>query len=293
MKRYRVREEMNGIAEPPGKVWFWELEAGVIHADRCIQCGTCVAVCPSNSIGIDEDTNLPELVKMCTGCSLCWDFCPRGGLRYEALWPPSTDRRGRGAEVLPAQVRSDSSDTYWKITGGPPADGLGAVVESFAVRASSKLDDVQDGGAVSALLIGLLAAGEIDGALVSKPSGDPDEQWKGVATIATTAGRDPRRLGQLLQPDHGPGRARPLAVQAAGQAPHRRGGDAVRGAGPAGHAGPALAHRGPPGRRGGAEHRPHVHQELRLRGAHPAGSCATSAGSTWTGSRRWTSSGAA
>ena len=46
---------------------------------------------------------------------------------------------------------------------------------------------MQDGGAVSALLIGLLAAGEIDGALVSKPSGDPDEQWKGVATIATTA----------------------------------------------------------------------------------------------------------
>ncbi len=47
MKRYRLREQMNGITEPPGKVWFWELEAGVIHADRCIQCGTCVAVCPS------------------------------------------------------------------------------------------------------------------------------------------------------------------------------------------------------------------------------------------------------
>jgi len=40
---------------------------------------------------------------------------------------------------------------------------------------------------VSALLIGLLAAGEIDGALVSKPSDDSDEQWKGLATIATTA----------------------------------------------------------------------------------------------------------
>jgi coenzyme F420 hydrogenase subunit beta len=187
VKRYRVREEMNGIAEPPGKVWFWELEAGVIHADRCIECGTCVAVCPSNSIGINEDTNLPELVKMCTGCSLCWDFCPRGGLRYEALWPPSTLETGEDAAVLPAQVRSDSSDTYWKITGGPPAEGLGAVVDSFAVRASAAVEDVQDGGAVSALLIGLLAAGEIDGALVSKPSGDPDEQWKGVATIATTA----------------------------------------------------------------------------------------------------------
>ena len=30
---------------------------------------------------------------------------------------------------------------------------------SFAVRASSRLEDVQDGGAVSALLIGLLAGG--------------------------------------------------------------------------------------------------------------------------------------
>ena len=123
MKRYRVREEMNGVTEPPGKVWFWELEAGVIHADRCIQCGTCVAVCPSNSIGIDFDTNLPELVKMCTGCSLCWDFCPRGGLRYEALWPPSTAVEGEEADVVPAQVRSDSSDTYWKITGAPRPTG--------------------------------------------------------------------------------------------------------------------------------------------------------------------------
>src|SRR3974390_3365521 len=178
---------MNGVAEPPGKTWFWELESGVIDAGRCIQCGTCVAVCPSNSIGVDEDFNLPELVKMCTGCSLCWDFCPRGGLRYEALWPPSTVEGGEDAAVQPAQVRSDSSDTYFKISGGPPGDGLGAGVESYAVRARAQNDDAQDGGAVSALLIGLLAAGEIDGTLVSKPSLDPDEQWKGVATIATSA----------------------------------------------------------------------------------------------------------
>jgi coenzyme F420 hydrogenase subunit beta len=184
MTRHRLREQMNGIAEPPGKVWFWELEAGVIDADRCIQCGTCVAVCPSNSIGVDLDTNLPELVKMCTGCSMCWDFCPRGGLRYEALWPPSTPTDETELEL--SDVRSDSSDTYWKITGAPPADGLGAVLESYAVRAGARSDTYQDGGAVSALLTALLAAGEIDGALVSKPSADPDEPWKGVATIATT-----------------------------------------------------------------------------------------------------------
>ncbi|HXW38196.1 MAG TPA: Coenzyme F420 hydrogenase/dehydrogenase, beta subunit C-terminal domain [Acidimicrobiales bacterium] len=201
MKGYRIREEINGIEEPPGKVWFWELEAAVIEADRCIQCGTCVAVCPSNSIGVDEDTFLPELVKMCTGCSLCWDFCPRGGLRYEALWPPSTALPGAdvqtddpgaqdaasGGASGGAVVRADSSDTYWKITGGPPADGLGAVLGAYAVRAGGRPDAAQDGGVVSALLIAALAAGEIDGALVTRPSDDPDEPWKGVATVATTA----------------------------------------------------------------------------------------------------------
>jgi coenzyme F420 hydrogenase subunit beta len=184
VKRYRLREEMNGIAEPPGKVWFWELEAGVIDADRCIQCGTCVAVCPSNSLGVNEDNGLPELVKMCTGCSLCWDFCPRGGLRYEALWPPSTP--APAAELVATEVRNDAADGYWKITGGPPADGLGMVLDRYAVRAATRLDGVQDGGAVSALLVALLASGEIDGALVSKPSTDRDEPWKGVATVATT-----------------------------------------------------------------------------------------------------------
>jgi coenzyme F420 hydrogenase subunit beta len=185
MKAYRIRDEMNGIAEPPGKTWFWELQAGVIDADRCIQCGTCVAACPSNSIGVNEDTELPELVKMCTGCSLCWDFCPRGGLRYEALWPPSTIDAEASTEG--AVVRSDAADNYWKITGGPPGEGLGAVLDSYAVRAGARPDSAQDGGVVTALLIAALAGGEIDGALVTRPSDDPDEPWKGVAHIATTA----------------------------------------------------------------------------------------------------------
>jgi coenzyme F420 hydrogenase subunit beta len=192
VKAYRIREDMNGIAEPPGKTWFWELEAGVIEADRCIQCGTCIAACPSNSIGINEDTELPELVKMCTGCSLCWDFCPRGGLRYEALWPPS----GRPASSNDLEqtaapdgdvVRADAADSYWKITGGPPGDGLGAVLDAYSARAGARSDEVQDGGVVTALLVAALAGGEIDGALITKPSDDPDEPWKGVASVATTA----------------------------------------------------------------------------------------------------------
>src|SRR3954471_3123171 len=81
---FAIRDEMNDIDEAPGKVWFWDLERAVIDAGRCVQCGVCIAACPSDSLGIGAD-DMPKLVKMCTGCSLCWDFCPRGGLRYEAL----------------------------------------------------------------------------------------------------------------------------------------------------------------------------------------------------------------
>ncbi len=191
MKRYRLREEMNGIPEPPGKVWFWELAASVIDAGRCIQCGACVAACPSNSIGVHDERWLPELVKMCTGCSLCWDFCPRGGLRYEALWPPSTP----AVTALP----EDPAGTDWKLTGGPAADGLGAVVERYAVRAATRAPGggAQDGGAVTALLSALLRAREIDGAVVSVPSRDPDEPWKGIATIATTPDEVARSAGSF------------------------------------------------------------------------------------------------
>ena len=187
MKAYRLRQEINGITEPPGKTWFFELEAAVVAADRCIQCGTCVAACPSNSLGVDPDSGLPALVKMCTGCSLCWDFCPRGGLRYEALWPPSTALPGTEAPDAADDVeRQDAADPYWRITGGPPGDGLGAVAAAYAVRAGARPDGAQDGGAVSAILVAALAAGEIDGALVTRPSTDPDEPWKGVAHLATT-----------------------------------------------------------------------------------------------------------
>jgi coenzyme F420 hydrogenase subunit beta len=165
MGNFAIRDEMNDIEEAPGKVWFWDLEQAVIDADRCIQCGVCVAACPSDSIGIGPD-DLPKLVKMCTGCSLCWDFCPRGGLRYEAL----------------SQLMVESN---WKLT--PEAaklDGLTTARETWTARVDTEIPGVQDGGVVSALLIALLEAGEIDGALVAKPSAT--EPWKGVAHLART-----------------------------------------------------------------------------------------------------------
>jgi len=154
---FDIREMMNDIEEAPGKVWFWDLEKAVIDADRCVQCGVCVAACPTDSIGLGKD-DLPELVKMCTGCSLCWDFCPRGGLQYESTW---------------------------KITGnGASVEGIGRVEESYTARVKQEIDGAQDGGFVSALLISLLENDEIDGALLARESAT--ERWKGEAVLART-----------------------------------------------------------------------------------------------------------
>lgn len=187
MKRYRIREEMNSIAEPPHKTWFWELGEAVIDAERCVECGICVAVCPSNSIGVNAESGRPELVKMCTGCSLCWDFCPRAGLRFEALRPtplPQVTVGGRSGEHEPFEV--ETADGPWTISATNDEAGLGQVDEAVAVRALNKPAGAQDGGVVTTLLCALLESDSIDGALVSKPSDDEAERWKGVATIATT-----------------------------------------------------------------------------------------------------------
>jgi coenzyme F420 hydrogenase subunit beta len=168
MAGFKIRDEMNDIEEAPGKLWFWELEEAVIDADRCVQCGACIAACPSDSIGIGAD-GLPKLVKMCTGCSLCWDFCPRGGMRHEATWgllEPADDPVG------------------WKVTGAAGGNGLGPVHQTWTARARPGVPGAQDGGLVSALLIGLLEAGAIDGALVARES--RTQPWKGEPYLART-----------------------------------------------------------------------------------------------------------
>ncbi len=155
MSGFSIRDTMNDIDEAPGKVFFWELERAVIDADRCIQCGTCVAACPTDSIGVGAD-GLPTLVKMCTGCSLCWDFCPRGGLRYESTW---------------------------KLIAEDSGHGLGAVHQAHAARVSPSVRGAQDGGVVTAILVSMLEAGKLDGALVARQTSVP---WKAEPFLART-----------------------------------------------------------------------------------------------------------
>ncbi|MCU4741317.1 Coenzyme F420 hydrogenase/dehydrogenase, beta subunit C-terminal domain [Natronoglomus mannanivorans] len=163
------RELADVTPDPGGKTWFRDLDEAVIESDRCIQCGTCVAACPSDSIGIDETTGRPTLVRMCTGCSRCWDFCPRSGLRYERVL-----EFGEEPEVE-ASATDDSR-----------AGTVGAQETTYAARArdTATNDAGQDGGAVTTLLAELLEAGEIDGAIVAGER--EDEPLRGEAVLATS-----------------------------------------------------------------------------------------------------------
>ncbi|AGB39875.1 Coenzyme F420 hydrogenase/dehydrogenase, beta subunit C-terminal domain [Natronococcus occultus] len=149
------RELNDDVAEPPGKIWFRDLDEAVIEADRCVQCASCVAACPSDSIGIDEEERRPTLVRMCTGCSRCWDFCPRSGLRYERVLGLLEDERAL-----------ETPETY----------AASATGEAAAVG--------QDGGVVTALLAELIERDELDGAVVARES--KDEPLRGVPFLATS-----------------------------------------------------------------------------------------------------------
>ncbi|MES3517978.1 MAG: Coenzyme F420 hydrogenase/dehydrogenase, beta subunit C-terminal domain [Natronomonas sp.] len=140
------------VNEPAGKTWFRDLDEAVIESGRCVQCGSCVAACPSNSLGIDELEGRPTLVKMCTGCSRCWDYCPRAGLRYE-----------RVLETIEASRPEP---------------------ETYAARATESVvhDAGENGGAVTALLASLLSAGAIDGAVVASDN----DAFGGEAALVTS-----------------------------------------------------------------------------------------------------------
>jgi len=147
-----IRYRMNKIGEAPGKTWFWELAAAVVDTGRCVQCGACVAACPSNSIGLNEK-GLPALVKMCTGCSLCWKYCPRAGLRVEAL--------------------------------NPGGEEMGDVKDLLAARASRRVIGAQDGGVVTRILAAGLCSGTLDGVLIAVPSAD-GKPLRAVAKVVTS-----------------------------------------------------------------------------------------------------------
>ena len=126
------------------KVSFEEsLERSVVAAGKCVDCGTCVVVCPFNCLEYTEEK--PNLVKECEICGICARVCPQ----YEWSWPVAEKSVfGRERRV------EEEFGVYRRL-----------------VLAKSKNNDVlkvcQDGGVATALLLFALENELIDCAAVS------------------------------------------------------------------------------------------------------------------------------
>ena len=52
--------------------------------DKCIHCGMCTAVCPTESLSVSRDDMLVEFdVDRCSACSMCTRVCPVGAMTVD------------------------------------------------------------------------------------------------------------------------------------------------------------------------------------------------------------------
>jgi coenzyme F420 hydrogenase subunit beta len=139
---------------------FGHLIAEVIRKDKCVACGTCVALCPVGAIAIEDGP--PKLVGQCIACGMCYANCPRAVF----------DTGEMETQVF-SRARSEEE-----------AD-LGVHSAIYAVRAKDPevLKTCQDGGAVSALLSQFLSDVG-DGAVVAGL--DMKRVWAAKPVVASS-----------------------------------------------------------------------------------------------------------
>ena len=117
---------------------FGHLLAEVVRKDLCVGCGACSAVCPVDSIVMEEGT--PKLVGLCLGitCGICYRNCPRVEFDAEEMDKLVFGRARKEAEAE-----------------------IGVYRACYAVRAreDETLNRCQDGGAVTAILSQFLVDG--------------------------------------------------------------------------------------------------------------------------------------
>ncbi|MFX0026337.1 MAG: 4Fe-4S binding protein [Candidatus Hermodarchaeota archaeon] len=49
----------------------------IINDDKCIDCGACISLCPTEALFLNEYARLEFSYNKCIGCLLCLDSCPR------------------------------------------------------------------------------------------------------------------------------------------------------------------------------------------------------------------------
>lgn len=137
--------------------------ARIINNGLCHRCGSCVGICPTNVLGLD-DNEYPKIKNLsaCTDCDLCARVCPGDEFAYE--------------------------ESYQAMFGQAPnmRDTHGFYLDSFLGHATDPeiRQNSSSGGLVTGLLLHMLECKAIDGAVVI--AADEKKLWKGKPILATT-----------------------------------------------------------------------------------------------------------
>lgn len=70
-----------GMASRRGKLYLHSDLRPSVVASKCIACGACAAVCPSNSIAVGEVANIDR--DTCIGCGMCVVACRYGAIEFQ------------------------------------------------------------------------------------------------------------------------------------------------------------------------------------------------------------------
>jgi coenzyme F420 hydrogenase subunit beta len=148
--------------------------AQIIENDLCHRCGSCIGICPTGVLACD-DNEYPHIKNLsaCTDCDLCVRVCPGDEFDYQ----------GTQTAMFGDSSRVDEHNTHGTFLKGVLAHATDPELQQASTS----------GGLVTATILGLLEAGEIDGAvcLVS----DETTLWRGKVIIA----RNKEQLWQALK----------------------------------------------------------------------------------------------
>ncbi len=138
------------------------LSIAFTNKDLCTRSGTCIGVCPTNALSLDED-RYPKLnAELCINCGLCQKTCPGGQVNYKKL----------------------TEFTFGQKNGETGFDGH---VERTYVGYAGENRFRQGGaggGVITALAWHLLKTKQVDGCVVTRMK--PDRPWEGEVYIART-----------------------------------------------------------------------------------------------------------
>jgi coenzyme F420 hydrogenase subunit beta len=139
---------------------FGNLVAEVIRKNTCVTCGGCDAVCPVNTVKIEDGP--PKLVGLCISCQLCYWNCPVANFDVAEM-----------EEKVFGRTRTDDE----------AAIGVHSAIWAVKATNDEVLGRAQDGGAVTAILTQFIS-GTGDGAVIAGV--EEDRPWAAKPIVVTS-----------------------------------------------------------------------------------------------------------